>query len=84
MINPLNSHLFVKPVKETKKVGGVDLITQYDEQDRYHKAVVKYADETLPLEVEDIILYDKHNGHEFQSDDGMLTVLHARDIIAKI
>lgn len=85
MIEPLNNHVFVKPIKETKKVGMVDMITKYDEQDRYNKAEVVVSDPNVPLECCDIILYDKHNGHEFQSDDsGMLTVLHARDVVAKL
>ena len=82
MIQAMNNHVFVEPIKETKQVGGLDLISKYDEEDRYCKATVIYVDDTLPLSSGNVILYDKNNGHDFQDDDGkLLRVLHARDVV---
>ena len=81
-IEPKNGHVFIRPIKETKEVGGIELISKIDEQDRYSKAEVVFAEE--PLKPSDIILYDKSNGHGFQFNDELLTVLHIRDVVGLI
>ena len=78
-IEPKNGHVFVRPIPETKEVGGIELITKLDEQDRYRKAEVVFTEE--PLKCCDIVLYDKANGHGFQFNNELLTVLHLRDIV---
>ena len=81
MIKAMNGNLFIKEVKETKKVGGLDLISKIDEQDRYKKAEVVYACETTPLSPGDIVLYDGNNGFQYQHDTELLRVLHILDIV---
>ena len=78
-IKPLNGHIFIRPIKETKQVGGIDLISSVDEQDRYSKAEVVFA-ESIVSEG-DIILYDKSNGHGYQHEQELLTVLHVGNIV---
>lgn len=80
-IVPMNGHIFVKHISETKKVGELDLISQIDDQDRYSKAEVIYAEEFGPLKVGAVVLYDKSNGHDFQDEDDMLKVLHLSNIV---
>lgn len=82
-VEPLNGHIFVRPIKETKQVGGIDLTSKYDEQDRYRKAEVVFVDADLPLDCCDIVLYDKHNGEGFQVNGELLTVLHVSNIVGK-
>ena len=83
VIEPMNGHIFVRPIKETKQVGGLDMITKSDEQDRFRKAEVVYADAELPVECCDVVLYDKHNGDGFQVNGELLTVLHVNNIVGK-
>lgn len=80
-VEPMNGFVFVQPIRETKKAGGLDLISKYDEVDRYSKAEVVFVDKDLPLKCCDIIMYDKSNGHGFQFNKDLLTVLHIRDIV---
>lgn len=80
----MNGYLFVSPVQETKQVGGIDLISKLDEEDRYCKAVVKFTDPNLPLKENDMILYDKNNGHQYQYQDELLTVLRVVDVVGVI
>ena len=78
-IEQKNGHVFVRPLKETKKTGGLELISKLDEQDRYSKAEVVFCEEVL--NEGDIILYDKNNGHGFQINDELLTVLRLGDVV---
>lgn len=80
-ITPMNGHIFVRHIKETKKVGGLDLIGKIDDEDRYSKAEVVYAEEHGPLSIGSIVLFDKNNGHDFQDEDEMLRVLHLGNIV---
>ena len=82
-IVPMNGHIFVRPIQETKQVGGIDLTSKYDEQDRFKKGEVVFVDENLPLECCDIVLYDKNNGDGFQVNGELLTVLTASNIVGK-
>ncbi len=79
----MNGYLFIRPIKETKQVGKIDLISRVDEQDRYTKGEVVFVDESLPLECCDIILYDKSNGDGHQVNGELLTALHVKNIIGK-
>ena len=78
-VRPLNGYLFIRPIKETKTTGGLELISKLDEQDRYSKAEVVFCGEVL--NEGDIILYDKNNGHGFQINDELLTVLRLGDVV---
>lgn len=82
MIEPQNGYIFIKPVKETKQVGGIDMISMYDEEDRYRKGLVVYACSSTPIKPEHIVLYDFSNGFGFQDGDDLLTVLRAGDVVA--
>ena len=78
-VRTMNGHLFIRPIADTKEVGGLEMITKIDEQNRYSKAEVVFA--TDPLKCCDIILYDKANGHGYQHEDELLTVLHVSNVI---
>ena len=78
---PMNGHIFVAPLRETKTIAGVDLIAKFDEEDRYRKATVIFVDEQLPLKEGDVVLYDGSNGHGFHHEDKLLTVLTHHNIV---
>ena len=83
-VTPFNGNIFVLPIRETKQTGGLDLISRLDEEDRYVTGEVIYACELTPLTSGDIVLYDKSNGHGYQDDDSLLTVLHISNITGKL
>ena len=78
-VKPHNGYIFVRPIKETKTTGGLELISKIDEQDRYSKAEVVFAEDTV--QPGETILYDRSNGFGFQINDELLTVLHLGNII---
>lgn len=80
----MNGFVFVRPIKETKKAGGLELIAKLDEQDRFSKAEVVFAEVDGPLAEGDIVLYDKNNGHGFQFNEELLTVLNLHNIVGVI
>ena len=80
-VEPMNGNVFIRPIAETKKTGGLELISSIDEQDRYSKAEVVFTEAGGPLKCCDIILYDKSNGHGFQINDELLTVLHVSNVV---
>lgn len=84
MIDPKNGFIFLDKIKETKTVGEIDLISIFDEEDRYSKATVVYCDSDTPLKPGDVVLYDKNNGHTHQYEDKLLLVLHTRDVVGLI
>lgn len=78
-VEPMNGHIFIRPIQETKKSGGLELISNLDEQDRYSKAEIVFAGDVL--NEGDIVLYDKSNGHGFQINNELLTVLHISSVV---
>lgn len=83
-IKAMNGSVFVLPIRETKQVGGYDLISKTDEQDRYIKGEVIFACEHTPLEKGDVVLYDKSNGFKYQHDKDLLTVLGVGAIVGVV
>lgn len=80
-VEPMNGFLFVRPIRETKETGGLELISKIDEQDRFAKGEVVFADANGPLKPGVVVLYDKNNGHGFQINNELLTVLNDFHIV---
>lgn len=75
VIEGLNGHIYVTPIKETKQIGGLDLISKFDQDDRYGQAEVVYTDPKSPIEEGMIVVYDKSNSNFHQFGDEKLLVL---------
>ena len=83
-MKPLNDYVIVKKIKEKVKISGgfFELTEETNEAARYYKAeVVAVPDAVGFIAPSDIIMYDKHAGHDIQPKDELYTVIKIRDII---
>ena len=67
----VNNYLIIDPIKDgPKKVGGLILTDEINEDNRYLKAkVVSIGNLVEGIQENDIIYYDKHAGHGIQHKD---------------
>ena len=79
----VNDYVIVDKIKkEPKKVGGLLLTDETDEDNRYKKAnVVSAGNDVSVVKENDIVFYDKHAGHDIGYGDKMFRVIRARDIV---
>ena len=61
----VNHYLVIEPIKgETKKVGGLILTDEVNEDNRYKKAKIISAGNLVEgIKEGDVVYYDKHAGH---------------------
>jgi len=79
----VNDYIIVDIQKEgPKKVGGLLLTEDLDQDNRYIKAkIVSTGNLVEGLKDEDVIYYDKHAGHGITWVDTMYYVIRARDVV---
>ena len=79
----VNYYLVVENIKdEEKKVGGLILTEEIDDDNRYLKArVISKGNNVEGIENGDIIYYDKHAGHGIQHKDKFYHVIKYVDIV---
>ena len=79
----VNHYLIIEPIKEgPKKVGGLILTDEVNEDNRYIKAkVVSIGNLVEGIEQDDIIYYDKHAGHGIQHKDKFYGVIKQMDVV---
>ena len=79
----VNDYIIVDIQKEgPKKVGGLLLTEDLDQDNRYIKAkIVSTGNLVEGLKDEDVIYYDKHAGHGITWEDTMYYVIRARDVV---
>jgi|TARA_Y100000593_G_C4192218_1_gene277492 co-chaperonin GroES (HSP10) len=79
----VNHYLVIEKIKEgPKKVGGLILTEEIDEDNRYEKAkVVSIGNNVEGIEENDIIYYDKHAGHGIQHKDKFYHVIKQQDVV---
>ena len=79
----VNDYIIVDIQKEgPKKVGGLLLTEDLDQDNRYIKAkIVSTGSLVEGLKDEDVIYYDKHAGHGITWVDTMYYVIRARDVV---
>ena len=79
----VNHYLIIDPIKEgPKKVGGLILTEQTDEDNRYLKAkVVSIGNLVEGIKKGDTIHYDKHAGHGIQHKDKFYGVIKQMDVV---
>ena len=79
----VNHYLIIEPIKEgPKKVGGLILTDEVNEDNRYIKAkVISIGHNVEGIKENDIIYYDKHAGHGIQHKDKFYGVIKQIDVV---
>ena len=79
----VNYYLIIEPIKdEEKKIGGLVLTEEIDDDNRYLKAkVISIGNIVEGIKENDIIHYDKHAGHGIQHKDKFYGVIKQQDVV---
>jgi len=79
----VNNYIIIDLIKnEPKKVGGLILTDEVNEDNRYKKAkVISVGNLVQGIEQDDIIYYDKHAGHGIQHKDKFYGVIKQQDVV---
>ena len=79
----VNHYLIIDIIKdEPKKVGGLILTDEVNEDNRYLKAkVISIGNMVEGIKEDDIIYYDKHAGHGIQHKDTFYGVIKQQDVV---
>ncbi len=79
----VNHYLIIETIKEgPKKVGGLILTDEVNEDNRYIKAkVISIGHNVEGIKENDIIYYDKHAGHGIQHKDTFYHVIKQQDVV---
>ena len=78
----VNYYLVVENIKEPKKVGGLLITEELDEDHRYSKAeVISVGNLVEGIKENDIVYYDKHAGHSIQYEDILYYVIKIGDVV---
>ena len=78
----VNYYLIVQKIKEPKKVGGLLITEELDEDHRYSKAeVISIGNLVEGIKENDIVYYDKHAGHSIQYEDILYYVIKIGDVV---
>ena len=79
----INDYVIVDIIKEEpKKVSGLILTDETDENNRYKKAKIIYVGNLVEMVTKgDMVYYDKHAGHDIGYDDELYRVIRMRDIV---
>ena len=86
MLEPMkavNNYIIVENIKEgPKKVGGLILTEEVDNDNRYIKAkVVSVGNLVEGIKNKDVIYYDKHAGHGVQYENTLYQVICSGDVV---
>jgi co-chaperonin GroES (HSP10) len=79
----VNHYIVIDPIKnEPKKVGGLILTDEINEDNRYLKAkVVSVGNLVEGINENDVVYYDKHAGHGIQHKDKFYGVIKQMDVV---
>ena len=79
----VNHYIIIEQIKEgPKKVGGLILTDEINEDNRYLKAkVISIGNNVEGIKENDIIYYDKHAGHGIQHKDTFYGVIKQQDVV---
>ena len=79
----INDYVIVDKIKEEpKKVSGLILTDQTDEDNRYKKATIISVGNLVEIVTKgDGVFYDKHAGHDIGYNDELYRVIRMRDIV---
>ena len=79
----VNRYIIVDKIKiEPKKVAGLIMAEETDQDNRYVKAkIISCGNLVEVLKDNDIVYYDKHAGHDISFNDKLYRVIQDRDVI---
>ena len=79
----VNYYIIINIIKdEPKKVGGLILTEEVDDDNRYLKAKgISIGNLVEGIKENDIIYYDKHAGHGIQHKDNFYHVIKQQDVV---
>ena len=79
----VNQYIIIDPIKnEPKKVGGLILTDEINEDNRYLKAkVVSVGNLVEGINENDVVYYDRHAGHGIQHKDKFYGVIKQMDVV---
>ena len=79
----VNNYIVVENIKiEPKKVAGLIMTEDIDEDNRYIKAnVISTGNLVEGIKDQDIVYYDKHAGHGVQYKDILYHVIRSGDVV---
>ena len=79
----INNYIIVQKIKQgPKKVGGLILTEDIDEDNRYIKAkVISTGNLVEGVKNNDVVYYDKHAGHGVQYKDTLYQVIKSGDVV---
>ena len=79
----VNHYIIVEKIKQgPKKVGGLILTEDVDEDNRYIKAkVISTGNLVEGIKDNDVVFYDKHAGHGVQYKDTLYQVIRSGDVV---
>jgi len=79
----VNNYIVVKNIKiEPKKVAGLIMTEDIDEDNRYIKAnVISTGNLVEGIKDQDVVYYDKHAGHGDQYKDILYHVIRSGDVV---
>ena len=79
----VNHYIIVKNIKtEPKKVAGLLMTEELDDDNRYIKAeVISIGNLVEGIKENDIVYYDKHAGHGVQYKDILYQVIRSGDVV---
>ena len=79
----VNNYIIVKNIKtEPKKVAGLIMTEETDQDNRYIKAkVISIGNLVEGIKDNDIVYYDKHAGHGVQYKDILYQVIRSGDVV---
>ena len=79
----VNHYLIIEPIKDgPKKVGGLILTDEVNEDNRYLKAkVISIGNNVEGIQENDVVYYDKHAGHGIQHKDKFYGVIKQQDVV---
>ena len=79
----VNHYLIIEQIKEgPKKVGGLILTEETNEDNRYIKAeIISIGNLVEGINEKDIVYYDKHAGHSIQHKDILYQVIRSGDVV---
>ena len=82
-MKPVNHYIIIDLIKnEPKKVGGLILTDEINEDNRYLKAnVVSVGNLVEGINKNDVVYYDKHAGHGIQHKDKFYGVIKQMDVV---
>jgi len=79
----VNNYIVVEKIKiEPKKVAGLIMTEDIDEDNRYIKAnVISVGNLVEGIKNKDVVYYDKHAGHGVQYKDILYQVIRSGDVV---